>query len=608
MFIRATSQVDKKTNRPYTTYRLVESYRNQAGQARQRTLLNLGSHFECPKDQWKILADRVEEIYHGQKNLVEFEPSLEKEAQRIAKSLTKKFSEAETALATKIANETVSDFQTVDINSLDHNDIRHIGCEHVAYHAVGQLKLEEILSSSGFNATQINIAIGSIIGRLIQPGSELATHRYLKEHSALDEILNVDFTNLNLKKFYKISDQLLKNKLKIEDALYQREKELFNLNEVVTLYDITNTYFEGRSSSNPKAHHGRSKEKRNDRPLVSLGIVLDSSGFPKKSEILAGNISEPKTLENMLSNLGSQNNATIVFDAGFATEENINWLKSQDKTYIAVSRKKNSAIPDDIEPVIVKKETNNLVTAYLVKNSETDEFELYCHSQAKENKTLQMLTKAEAKYEEELKKLKNGLTKKGCTKHYEKIIERLGRLKEKYKRVAQHYETSVKVDQENKYVIDLTWIKKEDLTNTHQAGTYCLRTNRKDLDAQTMWKIYTMLTDLEAAFRSLKSELGMRPVFHQKEKRIDGHIFISILAYHLLHTIRYQLKQCDIHQSWQTIRTLLKTHCRITSTLQIKDGRTVKIRKTSSPDVNQQLIYNALGIDTHPVKTSKTYC
>ena len=141
-----------------------------------------------------------------------------------------------------------------------------------------------------------------------------------------------------------------------------------------------------------------------------------------------------------------------------------------------------------------------------------------------------------------------------------------------------------------------------------QKGIYCLRTNRKDLDAETFWRIYTMLTDLESAFRSLKSELGMRPVYHQKEVRVDGHIFISIIAYHLLHTIRYQLKQKGIHDSWQTIRESLQTHCRITSTMQLENGKVLKIRKTSSPDVNQASIYKALDLASHPGKTEKIYC
>jgi len=435
----------------------------------------------------------------------------------------------------------------------------------------------------------------------------LSTHRYLTEHSALDELLETDFSTLPLKNLYKISDQLLKNKKTIEEALYQREKDLFNLEEVVTLYDITNTYFEGRCLRNEKAQYGRSKEKRNDCLLVALGMVLDASGFPKKSDIFPGNISEPKTMEHMLEALNAKADATVVMDAGFATEKNITWLKDNGYKYIVVSRKRNSVAPKNTSPVIVKEDKNNLVQVTLVENHESDELELYCHSTAKEEKTKQMVSKTTARYENELEKLSAGLNKKGCTKKYEKVMEKLGRLKEKYSKVGNRYDVTVKADQDNKFVIKITWKKKAEPTHSEQLGTYCLRTNRKDLDEVTFWNIYTMLTDLESAFRSLKSELGMRPVFHQKEARVDGHIFISILAYHLLHTIRYQLKQKDIHESWQTLRQLLQTQCRITSTLKLQDGRTVKIRKSNSPDTNQATIYKALGIDSHPGATEKTY-
>jgi hypothetical protein len=327
MFIRSTSQRDKKTGQHYTTHRLVESYRNHAGKVRQQTLLNLGANFPFSKENWKCLADRIEEIKNGQLSLFDVEPTLEKEAQRIAKLIRRKFSEKPTS--NQQAKATLStDFQEVDLNTLSHDDIRKIGAEHVAHYAAKQLQLPSILQNIGLNNTQINLALGSIIGRVVQPGSERSTHRYLRDHSALDEMLATDFSTLSLKNMYKISDVLLKNKAKIEKQLFKREKDLFNLEESITLYDITNTYFEGRCQHNPKAQHGRSKEKRADCPLVALGLVLDSSGFPKKSELFPGNISEPKTMEAMLAALGANEQATIIMDAGFATEKNITWLKN----------------------------------------------------------------------------------------------------------------------------------------------------------------------------------------------------------------------------------------------------------------------------------------
>jgi transposase len=604
MYIRIVTQKNKLTGQVYVTHSLVEAYRNAEGKVRQHTLMNLGTQFDIPKEYWKILADRIEEIRQGQVSLLELDPILEKEAQRIAKLIIQKYSE--TLASNQKPTQKQSDYQTVDLNSISHQHVRKIGSEHVGLYAAMQLQLDQILSDLGFNQKQIHLAIGNIIGRLVRPGSELNTHRYLSEQSALDELLGADFSNLSLKNFYMIADLLFKSKLKIEQALYRREKDLFNFEETITLYDITNTYFEGRSLANPKAQYGRSKEKRNDCVLVSLGMVLDSSGFPKKSEIFPGNVSEPKTLQQMLELLGNNNTATIVMDAGIATKENIAWLRAQNRKYIVVSRKRNLEMPVNRERIIVKEDTHNLVQVSLVKNDKTNELELYCHSKAKEAKTKQMRNKFSTRFEDELQKLREGLTKKGSTKIHEKILQRIGRLKEKYNKVGKFYEITATSDSQNKNTIEITWSKKED-SSIHNTGMYCLKSNRLDLDEVSFWNIYTTLTELESAFRSLKSELGFRPVYHQKEHRIDAHLFISIIAYHLLHTIRYQLKAKGICASWETLRDILDTQCRITTTLSLKDGRKVQIRKTTTPDTNQLQIYKALDIDTHPGKTEKAY-
>ena len=215
MYIRASKQIDKKTQRTYTTHRLVESYRNQSGQVRQQTLLNLGCHFGFPKSQWKALADRVEEIRNGQESLLEWEEALEKEAQRIAKLLIKKFSQPVREKKTETRNK---DHQCVDVNSLSHEAVRKVGSEHVGVHAAKQLELEKTLQDLGFNGKQINIALGSIIGRLVYPNSELSTHRYLRERSGLDELLGTDFSRLALKNLYLISDLLLKQTPTLKDV------------------------------------------------------------------------------------------------------------------------------------------------------------------------------------------------------------------------------------------------------------------------------------------------------------------------------------------------------------------------------------------------------
>ena len=607
MYIRHVTQTNQKTGKRYTTYRLVETYRNQDGKVRQTALLNLGSKFTIPQENWKLLSDSIEDICKGQKRLFPLEEGLEQEAKRIARLVIKKYAGLQRQ-QTKLESEVqVTDYQSVDVNSIRHTDVRKIGAEYVGYHASKQLSLSEVLSKAGFNQKQVKIAIGIIIGRLVKPGSDLSTHRYLQRYSAIDELLGTDFSALNIKSLYSISDKLLKNKTMIEEALYNREKDLFNLEDTVILYDLTNTYFEGRALRNPKAQYGRSKEKRRDCPLVTLGLKLDSSGFPKKSEVYSGNVSEPKTLKELLGQLvDDKSRPTIIMDAGIATEDNLKWLKEANYYYVVVSRKRQRK-PDGDYDVVVKDHPKYPVKGKLIENEETGEYELYCHSEAMKAKTEQMTSKAAQRYEMELEKIANGLSKKTGTKKYEKIVERIGRIKEKYRKIANQYEVTVKSDDKKDRVIGIEWISREQKASGKQAGVYCLRTNRQDLDAKTFWKIYTTLTTVEASFRSLKSELGFRPIYHQNETRIDGHLFISLMAYHLLHTIRYQLKNKQIDISWDTIREILSTQCRITSCIQLKNEKTLQIRKTTSPDTDQAKIYNALGIETHPIKTEKVY-
>ena len=601
MFIRKCAQKNVKTRKAYTTYRLVDGYRNTQGKVRQQLILNLGASFSIPQEQWKLLTDRIEELLSGQGSLLALDIELEKEAQRITKIVRHKYADLQ-AMRTQTPTTTPlePDYQCVDINTLEHTEVRHTGAESLGVYAAKQLELAPLLKQLGFNQKKCDLALASIIGRLVYPGSELSTHRYLTDQSALDELLGTNFSELSRKNFYHIADDLLKHKTAIEAALFQRETTLFDLDQIIVLYDITNTYFEGRALQNTKAQYGRSKEKRSDCPLVSMGLVLDSSGFPQKSAILPGNVSEPKTAQTMLHNLNANADATVVMDAGFASEENIQWLQENKYHYIVVSRKAAPTLSDDAEKILVKESKNNQVEATIIRNEDKQEVILYCHSQAKEEKTRTMQTKFELRFESELQKLADGLNKKTTTKKVDKINERIGRLKERYKRIASHYQIEVIAD--NDKATNITWQKK---TKDDRLGVYCLRSNRVDLDEKTLWQLYTTLTEVEASFRSLKTELGFRPVYHQKETRVDAHLFISLLAYHLLHTIRYQLKQHDINHSWQTLRQLFDTQLRLTSTMTTEDGKKLSLRKTTKATPDQLQIYKALGIHSEPGKIEK---
>lgn len=612
MYIRRTTIKSRKNGEPYYTYRLVESVRTSKG-VRQHTLLNLGSNFSCSRESWPDLAKRIGEIISGQKPLFPPASDLEDAAQRYAALIIQSKNRAD---GIDGDNTSSSDYRNVDISTLEFMRPRSIGIEHVAYEALRQLQLDKKLQELGLNKHQLCTAIGTVIGRMIEPGSELATHYWLQHHTGLGELLGYDYESMKLTRMYQTSDILLKHKQELEQHLYERQRSIFKFEETITLYDLTNTYFEGSGKYNNLAAHGHSKEKRTDCPLVTLALVLDSSGFPIRSKVFAGNASEPQTLAEMINGLkGSplrqaesteqqqlfeQGKPTIVMDAGIATEDNLNWLKKEQYHYLVVSRKRYREFLEK-KAVVVKTDKDCTVKAYKKINDKTGEVELYCHSTRREDKERAIYNRFSTRFEEALDKLDSGLHKKGCVKKYDKVLVSLGRLKQKYSRAVKNYRITVNKDKKTGNAVRIIKKRKE-LPNSTDSypGVYCLRTNQNTWDESTLWRTYTMLTDLEAVFRSLKSELGLRPVFHQKTKRVSGHLFITLLAYHLIHTIRCQLKMKNIHSSWSNLRKQLKGQDRITVSMKCQNGETVHIRKSTRPEPRQQVIYDALGLSHYP--------
>lgn len=599
MFIRKTPTSKKKDGGQYFTYRLVESRRTEQG-VRQHTLLNLGSEFSLPQEKWQDLTKRISDIVHGQPSLFDSDKEVERLAQWAAARIV--ISHWDTKESSEV------DIREVDIDTIEMSRQRSVGGEHVVLEAIRMLGLDEKLDECGFNGPQKNAAIGTIIGRACRPGSELATHGWLQDQSGLGELLDYDFENLSLYNLYNISDQLLRHKEAIESGLYNREKNLFGFQETITLYDLTNTYFEGECRNNSLAAHGHSKEKRSDCPLVTLGLVLDSSGFPRRSHVYEGNVNEPLTLAEMVADLeqgGSGERPTIVMDAGIATEDNIEWLVAHHYPYLVVSRKKHRQF-DEADSVVVKEDKECTVRAEKVFDKETGETLLYCHSTRRELKDRAIADRFTRRIEEDLEKLSNGLHIKGRLKNYDKVLVKIGRLRQKYSKVSRQYIISVTKDDKSNNAAAINW-KHQPAAETTQShpGVYCLRTSNSDWDEATLWNTYTMLTDLEAVFRSLKSELGLRPVHHQIAKRVSGHLFITVLAYHLVHSIRLRLKQKNIYFSWATIRNILSSHNRLTVSMQCRNGTTVHVRKSTRPEANQQEIYSALGVKQYPGRTIK---
>ena len=334
MFIRRTQTRSSRSGESYFTFRLVRSERI-GSKVRQRTLLNLGRHFEVAQSAWPVLCRRIDEVLTGQLPLNPDCPAeLETHAQRIAAQLL-----ARERTGTPVAAHR-PDIQRVDVDSLELIRPRSVGVEHVGLWAMDQLGLRPLLEELRIGASLRAAAIGSIIARMARPGSERATRRWLGERSALGELLEVDFETMGPMQLYRASDALMTHREAIESHLFDQALGLFDLHPTVTLYDLTNTFFEGEAARQPKAKRGHSKDKRSDCPLLTLALVLDASGFVRRSQVFAGNVREHRTLAEMLDALDAPREALVVMDRGIATEECVKWLRENAYRYLVVSRER----------------------------------------------------------------------------------------------------------------------------------------------------------------------------------------------------------------------------------------------------------------------------
>ncbi|MDN5872708.1 MAG: IS1634 family transposase, partial [Nitrococcus sp.] len=596
MFIRRTATGRGPDGERYYTHRLVSTQRI-GGKVRQRTLLNLGAHFAIERGHWGLLCQCVDERLHGQSglNLEAVPTAVEAEAERMTAQLLTRQRPASSQGASA-----TGDVQSVDIDSMTLTRPRSVGLEQLGLWAMAQVDFAGLLGDCGCNGPQRGAAIGTIIARMAAPGSEQATYRWLRSRSALGELLAYDYETMDDMALYRISDRLYRQRAWIEAALFERVRDLFGLECVITLYDLTNTYFEGRAAGNPQARHGHSKEKRSDCPLLTLAMVLDGSGFVRRSQVFGGNAGEANTLDAMLSGLDAPAGALVVMDRGIASQANLDWLVERGYRYLVVSRERRRTF-DAQAATPITTASDERVHIQSVPSDNGQELYLYCHSEARARKEEGIDRRFAERFEAALQGIHDGLSKPRTTKRIDKLWERIGRLKEKSRGIGGHYDIELIPDDSGEKAVALRWQRRATPNSrVSHPGVYCLRTNETDWDADKLWRTYTMLTDLEAVFRSLKSELGLRPIYHHKQERSAGHLFISVLAYQFVQILRRCLREHGVTDRWGSLRERMGGQCRITATFRRADGRTLHVRKTTQPEPAQKDIYAALGIDAMP--------
>jgi hypothetical protein len=600
MFIRKVTKKNKNSDKTYTYYRLTRSYR-VGNKTRQQVILNLGGLENFAKEKHKSLADRIEELLTGTQSAFPTEDAqIENLAQKYYKELVQKglFSE-------KPNNQTGSSGATyteVDLSSAEELESKSLGGEWVAKQAFERLSISAILGSIGMQENDILISKALLTAKMIHPSSELEAERWLKENSSTMELYQAPNIKATRYQLYKVAELLYTHKDHIEQQLYQVSKNLFSQKSKVVIFDLTNMHFEGMMQSSDRAKFGRPKQKRTDCRLVSLALTIDSLGFIRGSQFWDGNVSEPGTLQNMLDYIDQQfekevEKPLLVFDAGISTEENL--AKVRDKyDYVCVSR----SIPKEFtrlskEATQLTDNRGNSIAVTKVETS-TKETMLLVVSQQKKKKEDAMDAKKTQQFEERLNYLKEGLNMPRRIKTIKAVHEHVGRLKTQFSKVAKYYVITYTEDEKRVNIKDVHWTIKTG--KAKPKGQYFLRYSKKDLTDEQIWDAYNLTREVEASFRCLKSDLNVRPIFHQKDSYIEIHIWLSILAYQVVNYITQVLKEKDITYSWKTIVEKLKAQNLTTTSINVKGNKKAYLKTCTRPNADIKEIYEALLFKERP--------
>jgi transposase len=487
---------------------------------------------------------------------------------------------------------------------------------HVGHQVWRQLGVDAILGRAGLSPRACTLTEAMTLNRLICPRSEHAMPDWIRR-TAWGEILPEDFSTLADEALYRNLDRLHPQREGIERELAEREKTLFNLADSIFLYDLTSTYFEGEGLANPQAKRGYSCDKRPDCKQVVVGLVLDREGFPKAHEVFDGNTQDRESVDHMLDVLekrtGKRPGATVIVDRGMAYAENLATLQTRGYHYLVAARQpeRNQWLAEleseqGWEEMVRTPSPRNPFqkkTRVEIKRQQKGEvFYLLCRSEGREEKDRAIREKQEARWLVDVGKLQQRV-RKGQLKEEKKIQQAIGRLRERYPRVARYY--TLDYDAAAKQVTGQALAEKKAMAEKLD-GSYVLKTDRPDRSAEEIRRTYILLTRVEEAFRDMKSPRWERPIFHHLQNRTETHIFLCVLAYHLLAAIEHRFLQAGVHTSWSTLRQHLSTHQVVTVVLhEAHSNRVLKIRKATTPEPLQREIYATLRIPVEVANPSR---
>lgn len=432
-----------------------------------------------------------------------------------------------------------------------------------------------------------------VINRLIDPGSEFRLHRQWFDRSAMDQLLVVDFAVASKDRLYRCLDRILKHKRALFSHLQEQWKDLFSASFDVLLYDLTSTYFEGLCEQNPKAKHGYSRDNRPDCRQVIIALIITPDGLPLAYEVMPGNTSDKTTLRDFLSMIESlygKARRVWVMDRGIPTEEILCQMRAEGIQYlVGTPRAKLDRLEAELLNLPWQQVHENVQVKLLVQDGE-----LYVLAQSAERRE-----KEKSIRRHKLRRLFQGLRKlqKSC-RDRDRLLEKLGALKQEAGRSARFVEITVPPSGSKVTPRNFTFRLKADAFKKAEKrdGSYLLRSNLTEEEPRILWERYIQLTQIEAAFKCLKSDLAVRPVYHQLEHRVESHIFIAFQAYCLMVTLR---KYLAVHASGLTAKAVLEKLATIQMVdvwLPTTDGRWLIMPRYTQAEAEHKMILYKLHL------------
>ena len=449
------------------------------------------------------------------------------------------------------------------------------------------------LDGDGADVAWSRVTAVLAINRLCAPGSELAVEQHWYPATALDDLLHIAKGKINDTRLYRCLDRLLPLKSEIEKHLKQRFGELFQAEFDVLLYDLTSTYVEGAAEENAMMRRGYSRDHRPDCEQLVLALIVNQDGFPFSYELFDGNRADVTTVEAILRTVERKHGKARrvwIFDRGVVSEENLVAIRKRGGQYLVgtprskLKQFEQELLKDDFEKIRAEVEVKQ------IKIPGGEETYILCRTVGRKEKEKAIRSRFVAKIEKAL----TGLAKRiadGKLQDRGKMFMGLGRIQASHPQVADLYEMAVKDTQEG---ARLVWRQKPEQQQWLEAreGAYLLRTNLTVDGAADLWKKYMQLTEVEAAFRTLKSELAIRPLFHQLERRVKAHVLVAFLGYALLVTLKHLLQRAGSEYSPANVLKRLAELYSVDIVLPTVEGREIWLRRiTKLDDEQQQILY-----------------